>query len=120
MVMRGGSLIVLQGTPFCNIDCSYCYLPDRSETGRMPLQIAQTVFRRAFESSRLREPITFLWHAGEPLTVPVAMYSELFELAHAENREYKRKFQFSIQTNGTLINDRWIDLFQRYDVGIGV
>jgi len=23
-------LLVIQPTPFCNIDCRYCYLPDRS------------------------------------------------------------------------------------------
>jgi len=22
-------LMVVQATPFCNIDCKYCYLPDR-------------------------------------------------------------------------------------------
>lgn len=23
--------LVLQPTPFCNLDCKYCYLPNRSE-----------------------------------------------------------------------------------------
>ena len=27
------SLVIVQPTPFCNIECSYCYLPER-ETGR--------------------------------------------------------------------------------------
>ena len=118
--MHGGSLIILQGTPFCNIDCAYCYLPDRSDTQRMPLEIARAVFRRAFESKRVTEPITFLWHAGEPLAVPVAFYAQLFELAHAENSQHKREINFAIQTNGTLINDRWIDLFQTHRVNVGV
>jgi uncharacterized protein len=61
-----------------------------------------------------------LWHAGEPLVVPVADYSELFESAHLENREHKREFQFTIQTNATLITERWVDLFRRYDVTVGV
>ena len=43
-----------------------------------------------------------------------------FELATAENRPHPRKFDFAIQTNGTLINGRWIDLFRRYDVKIGL
>ena len=28
-------LLVLQPTPFCNIDCSYCYLSNRRSTARM-------------------------------------------------------------------------------------
>src|SRR5579872_6394272 len=103
--MRDATLIVLQGTPFCNIDCSYCYLPDRSETARMPLDIARAVFRRAFESRFVTEPITFLWHAGEPLAVPTSVYEELFQAAQDENRAYGRKMTFSMQTNGTLINE---------------
>src|SRR5262245_36431103 len=29
--------LVLQPTPFCNIDCRYCYLADRKSTARMSL-----------------------------------------------------------------------------------
>ena len=28
-------LLVIQPTPFCNIDCSYCYLPTRQSKERM-------------------------------------------------------------------------------------
>ena len=28
-------LLVIQPTPFCNIDCSYCYLPDRRNTRKI-------------------------------------------------------------------------------------
>src|ERR1700733_10126097 len=86
----------------------------------MPLEIARAVFRQAFESKRVSEPITFLWHAGEPLAVPVPLFSELFELAHSENSKHKREMNFAIQTNGTLINDRWVDLFRTYNVNVGV
>ena len=30
-------LLILQSTPFCNIDCDYCYLPGRSRTERMSM-----------------------------------------------------------------------------------
>jgi uncharacterized protein len=118
--MQNGTLIILQGIPFCNIDCSYCYLPNRSDTTRMPLHVARAVFRRVFESRRITEPITFLWHAGEPLALPASVYAELFDIAHSENRRYQKKFTFSIQTNGTLIDNRWIELFRRHQVQIGV
>ena len=28
-------LLVVQGTPFCNLDCDYCYLPDRGDRSRL-------------------------------------------------------------------------------------
>jgi uncharacterized protein len=30
-------LLVIQPTPFCNLNCSYCYLPDRQNTRKMSL-----------------------------------------------------------------------------------
>jgi sulfatase maturation enzyme AslB (radical SAM superfamily) len=38
-------LLVVQPTPFCNLDCSYCYLPDRANTRRMTLDTLEQVFR---------------------------------------------------------------------------
>ena len=28
-------LLVIQPTPFCNLDCDYCYLPQRSDTRKI-------------------------------------------------------------------------------------
>ena len=44
-------LLVLQPTPFCNIDCSYCYLAERQLTARMSLDDAG-----ARLPARVREP----------------------------------------------------------------
>ena len=43
-------LLVLQPTPFCNIDCSYCYLSDRRSTARMSLETLALACRRVFET----------------------------------------------------------------------
>ena len=43
-------LLVLQSTPFCNINCDYCYLPDRSSTARSGRPVPRPA--RATSSSR--------------------------------------------------------------------
>ena len=40
----------------------------------MSLDTLEQVFRWVFSSGLVREPFTLLWHAGEPLVVPVAWY----------------------------------------------
>ena len=62
-------LLVLQPTPFCNINCSYCYLPDRQSTKRMSPETLRQVFDWVFSSGLVREPFSLLWHAGEPLVI---------------------------------------------------
>ncbi|HEY7091304.1 MAG TPA: hypothetical protein VH518_24625, partial [Tepidisphaeraceae bacterium] len=59
-------LLVLQPTPFCNINCTYCYLPERQSTRRMSRQTLEATFRWIFASGLARQPFTLLWHAGEP------------------------------------------------------
>ena len=79
-------LLVLQPTPFCNIDCSYCYLPDRQSTRQMSLRTLEQTLHWVFASGLVRGPFTILWHAGEPLVMPVAFYQQAGELIERCNR----------------------------------
>src|SRR6202043_114155 len=54
-------LLVLQPTPFCNIDCAYCYLPNRSSRQRMSEYTLARTFERVFSSPFLSESLTVLW-----------------------------------------------------------
>ena len=45
------SLLVLQPTPFCNIDCSYCYLSHRTSRARMSLETLGLVCDRVFDGA---------------------------------------------------------------------
>jgi uncharacterized protein len=117
-VLGALELLVLQPTPFCNIDCSYCYLPDRSDRRRMPPEVMVRVFERVFESGLVRHPFTVLWHAGEPLVLPPRYYEDAIALC--------RKFDpdgavcHSFQTNATLIDQGWCDFFRAHQILLGV
>jgi uncharacterized protein len=67
-------LLVVQPTPFCNLDCSYCYLPDRGSKRRIRPETLERIFERFFESDLVTRPFTVVWHAGEPLVLPPAFY----------------------------------------------
>jgi uncharacterized protein len=112
-------LLVVQPTPFCNLDCSYCYLPDRANTRRMTLDTLEQVFRWVFASGLARETFTLLWHAGEPLVVPVAWYEAAAELLHRHGEGHPPVVQ-SVQTNATLIDKEWCDYFRRHEIEVGV
>jgi uncharacterized protein len=112
-------LLVVQPTPFCNLDCSYCYLPDRANTRRMSLDALEQVFRWVFSSGLVREPFTLLWHAGEPLVVPIEWYEAASALLqrHGEGQPPVRQ---SVQTNATLIDEAWCEFFRRHEIEVGV
>src|SRR5262245_31419327 len=112
-------LLVLQPTPFCNINCSYCYLPDRQSTRRMSPDVLDQTFRWVFGSGLAREPFTLLWHAGEPLVLPVSFYETAGDLLRAHNVANVPVLQ-SFQTNATLIDAGWCAFLRRPDIHLGV
>jgi uncharacterized protein len=112
-------LLVLQPTPFCNINCSYCYLPDRQSTRRMSLDTLDQTFRWVFASGLAREPFTLLWHAGEPLVLPVSFYETAARRLEQHNVASLPILQ-SFQTNATLIDAAWCAFLRRPDFHLGV
>ena len=109
--------LVIQPTPFCNIDCSYCYLGNRSDRSRMTLDTIDAIARRIVASPYAAEGVSVVWHAGEPTVVPPDWYEQAFVRLRAAARGALRH---SFQTNGILIDERWIDLWRRWDVRVGV
>lgn len=116
-------LVVIQPTSFCNLNCDYCYLPDRHLKSQLSLDLIKPIFKNIFTSPFLGECINICWHAGEPLAVPVSFYEEVFKQIEEVSKEYntnKLPIFHSIQTNGILINQAWCDLFKKYDIHVGV
>jgi uncharacterized protein len=112
-------LLVIQPTPFCNLDCGYCYLPHRDAKRRISPQVLRLCFERVLASRIVRGPFTVVWHAGEPLTLPVGFYEDALALLGEVNTGGV-PIDHSMQTNGTLIDAAWCAFLLRHRVKIGV
>lgn len=99
-------LVILQPSSFCNIDCRYCYVPDRSNKSVMPQDLVEEILAKVFRSQRLADGFRLVWHSGEPLAVGMEFYRAAHATAERVNR-LKKPFAHGIQTNGTLIDERW-------------
>lgn len=116
---RRTDLLVVQPTTFCNIACSYCYLPERSIKKRMDLRTVELIGLRVLQTRYVADDATVVWHAGEPLVVPPEWYEKAFGILAAHRPPHVR-LGHSVQTNGTLIDDVWVRLFKTHDVRVGV
>lgn len=110
-------LLVLQPSPFCNLDCDYCYLPHRTERMRMPLERLDRIMAEITASGLVGELLSVVWHAGEPMAVPRDWYEAAFKIIARHARE--RRVVHHFQTNGVLIDAAWCDFFLRHGVRVG-
>jgi uncharacterized protein len=113
--MLSPRLIVLQPTPYCNIDCAYCYLGSRDRKVVMGLDIVSAVARVLLPLAV--DAAVVVWHGGEPTTAPLAWYEEAYRrLAPAA----ARGLGFAMQTNAVAVDGKWVALFGRTRTSIGV
>jgi uncharacterized protein len=113
------SLLVIQPTSLCNLNCRYCYVPDRRDKFIMSQEVLSAAVAKTLASTLVRGKIEFLFHAGEPLTAGIDFYRRVVLLIGEHN---KRDIEVTkaIQTNATLVDDAWCDLFRDHDFHIGV
>lgn len=112
-------VLVIQPSPFCNINCDYCYLPHRTSTRRLELDVLRQTMARVVSSGLVGPEFTLLWHAGEPLAVPISWYEEAFRIIESFP-QLSGKVRHNFQSNGTLLNDKWCDFIKQHPVDIGL
>ena len=116
-------LVVVQSTSLCNLDCSYCYLPDRQKKRVFDLNMLPLLMQRILESPFAGPEFSLVWHAGEPLTLPTSWYDQATATINRSLEQFgARDIQLDqhVQSNATLINDAWCDCFQRNRIVVGI
>jgi uncharacterized protein len=112
-------IVVVQPTPFCNINCTYCYLPHRNDRSVIAQSTVRNLFAKLFASGWAAPHVNVIWHAGEPMVMPIAFYRQAFETIERLRPEYVC-VTHSIQTNGMLITPAWCDFLAEWKIDVGV
>jgi uncharacterized protein len=94
----------------CNLQCPYCYEEPMRDAGNFSPGYDLDAMKRGLE----RENYRFSLFGGEPLLMPIADLEEIFRWGLA------RFGSNGIQTNGALITDDHLRIFQQYQVGVGI
>jgi len=114
MVEANLNLLIIQPSSKCNLNCTYCYIPerDRRNSQKIDIKTVDLLLEKVLNSNIVKEKLQILFHSGEPLTVPMHMYDEIFKLIDKHNQKNIRIIK-TVQTNGTLFTEKWIDFFKK-------
>jgi uncharacterized protein len=85
----------------------------------MSFTTLEQIFRVLFASPFVGEKVPCVWHASEPLVLPISFYRQAFEIQNRWNTTGARVTN-AFQTNATLITQQWCDFFREHEVQIGV
>ncbi len=119
--------VVLKISERCNINCSYCYFfngKDASYKERPSLITEKTVMqvakflKDACIDLKL-ESLSIGFHGGEPLMYKKANFATMCNYFISELQNLV-DLEFTLQTNAMLVDEQWIELFNRYNIKVGV
>ena len=120
-VLRFGlkpSAVYFNPTERCNLNCDYCYIPEKmrksgehmSEAGLLEaLAILKSYFKRTLPKGSLPQVV---FHSSEPMLNCEAVFAGI--------EQYRDDFRFGVQTNGTLLDDAAISFLTSRGVSIGL
>lgn len=109
--------------PICNLDCKYCFYLEKEklyghgEKWKMSDEVLEQYIRQYIEQQDVPE-INFAWQGGEPTLLGADYFRKVVEL----QKKYANGKQIAnaLQTNGTLLDDDWCELFAREKFLIGL
>lgn len=112
--------VVIKLNRECNLACTYCYYINENTQNRglfLDVGVFETFvqgYDKYCQSLNITGNIVF--HGGEPLLLSYPKMIRFLEIV----RGAKTNFKITLQTNGTLLNEKWLSILQSFRVSVGV
>jgi len=116
--------MVKPGGAECNIDCAYCFYLHKTDLlghkrhVRMDDATLDQHIRQYIEA-QTGEEVIFSWQGGEPTLMGLAFFEKVVAL-QAKHGKPGQRIENDLQTNGLLLDARWIDFLKRNHFHVGL
>lgn len=107
----------------CNLDCKYCFFLSKEKLYpgskfRMSDEVLESYLRQYIQAQRGPE-VEVSWQGGEPTMMGLDFFQRSVALAEQYKRPHQR-IQYTLQTNGILLNEAWCQFFKANQFLIGL
>lgn len=123
--MRQMTALIKPASSACNLRCSYCFYCDEADAREknqntfMSCETAENIISKMFDFCGDNSTLTFMFQGGEPLLAGVEFFEKFVKTAEKLKTDGSRIF-YSLQTNGTLLDENYCQFFKEHDFLIGV
>ena len=123
--LRFVNFLIKPASSACNLRCRYCFYADEAQNrtqacmGLMSRETAQKLIDRAYEALDPGGTVTFAFQGGEPTVAGLDFFRAFADYARS-HRPDRAQVLFSIQTNGTLLDEEWVRFFRQEAFLVGL
>ena len=107
----------------CNLQCDYCYEQEYFKASHaLSISEIEHVLHgiKDYGQKKKINQVNLRYSGGEILTLGDQYLSTLFHISYKIFKNSSIKVRLGIQTNLTLMNEKYIDLLKKYKVSLGV
>ncbi|MBR0137078.1 MAG: radical SAM protein, partial [Erysipelotrichaceae bacterium] len=121
--MKSISMMIKPSSASCNLRCRYCFYMDESKNrdvpshGFMKDETVDKLIERIAEYLEDEGVANISFQGGEPMLSGIGFFERFIEKM---KKHPKIETHYSLQTNGTLINERFADFFAENSFLVGV
>ena len=107
----------------CNLDCRYCFFLSKEELYpgsrfRMSDEVLAAYIQQLLAAHQTPE-VTVAWQGGEPTLMGLGFFRRSVELV-AKHKKPGKTVTYTIQTNGTRLDDAWAAFFKGHHFLVGL
>lgn len=120
--MKQISLLLKPASSLCNLKCRYCFYEDVSANRACPsMGIMQEDTVHALIEKTLQLPVeqvNYCFQGGEPTVAGLPFFQHF--VAYVKEKNVDKKITYAIQTNATMLDEGWYQLFADNHFLVGV
>jgi len=108
----------------CNLDCTYCFFLSKEmlypgSRFRMADDLLELYLSQLIEAHAASPEVVVAWQGGEPTMMGLEFFRRSVQLTEAAKHP-RQRIVHTIQTNGTLLDDRWGAFFAEHGFLVGL
>ncbi|WP_390410428.1 SPASM domain-containing protein [Lacticaseibacillus jixiensis] len=118
------NILIKPASALCNLRCKYCFYANISSLrevrsyGKMQPAVVDAMIKNIYTDLNDGDELNIAFQGGEPTLAGLGYFEHFIQVIQAQSKHVV--VHYALQTNGTLINERWLPMLQQQHFLVGL